>query len=78
VKVWNLDDRIGSWILFDLLHKCTPVLVDLTEFVTFYRHLFHDILRGEDGFEIHPDSLYFKPHFNVVLSALKLILPFDD
>jgi hypothetical protein len=78
VESRDLDDAVSAGVVFDSLHERAPVLVDLSEFVTFNRHLLHDVLRTEDGLQIHPNALDLEPHFNIVLSLLKQFFPFDD
>jgi hypothetical protein len=76
VQAFNLNDDESSIVHLDLLHQIVPSPVNLFEFLTLLRHLFKDISRIENWFEVHPDRLQFQPEVKVDLSCRQLIFEF--
>ncbi len=78
MQVGDLDNDKSSRIFVHCLHEHSPILVNFSELVAFHRHLFHDVFRGENRLKVHPNSLHFQPHLDIVLSSLQLIFPSYD
>lgn len=55
-------------LLGELLHCDFPMLINDVEFGLFLTHLFLNVFRGEDWFQVHPPSLGFYPVLKGVLN----------
>jgi hypothetical protein len=62
----------------NFLHESAPHNVGLLELRSFHRHLTDNVLRGEDGLKVEPNSLDFQPHFQVLLDSHQCFFPIED
>ena len=57
-------------------HDVLPVAVHCAKQAAFFRHLLHDVLRGEDGLQVQPLGLHLQPLVDGLLDTDKPLFPF--
>lgn len=62
-------------IFANKVHNVPPVPVHSLELASFLRHLLHDVLRTEDGFQVQPLGLNLQPLIYDLLHLQQTLLP---
>ena len=70
----GLNDSI---VLGRFRHYLAPMAIDNAELAAFFGHLRNDVFRAENGLQVQPSGLHFKPLVEYVLNHLKLLRPFS-